>query len=78
MLIRIPLEQERRLLDWAGTLARAELDADLEPSGYTLQISFAPGLGWSAEAVSGTATLDLGDVEVLLQHAGPDAAADGR
>ena len=64
MKIVFTTEQLNALFAWAAQLADAELGADCEPSGYTLEIEVQPPLPPSAKAVSGTAELDLGDVQI--------------
>jgi hypothetical protein len=52
MQVTLSEEQSRKLLDWAAACTNAELEADCEPSGYTLEISVYPGARWYwAEAV---------------------------
>lgn len=68
MLIRLSTEQECRLLQWAGLFTEAEMSSDIEPSGYEIRVSIAPGLGCFAEAIKGAYVLELGEVEVVLQQ----------
>lgn len=66
MQITLGEEQTRKLLDWAAQSTKAELEADCEPSGYTLEISVYPGArAYWAEAV-GLGRIDLGDVSLHL------------
>lgn len=78
MMIRLSAEQERRLLRWAGSLTEAEINADVEPGGYELRVSITPGLGCFAEAIKGSWTLEIGEVEVILQQqpAGEEVGRD--
>ena len=65
MTITLTKEQQDKLLTWAGRIATAEVSGDMEPSGYTLEISISP-FGDEAEAVSGGKRLELGAVQVRL------------
>lgn len=67
MHIRLDAAQTERLLCWAGTITTAETGADCEPGGYVLHISVGL-LGHTAEAASGGAMIDLGDVDIELIH----------
>lgn len=67
MLIRLAADQEHKLLQWAGSFTEAEVDSDVEPSGYELRISIVPGQGCFAEAIKGASVLELGEVELVLQ-----------
>lgn len=64
MQITLNPEQTARLLEWAGRTTHAEMEADCDASGYTLEISIMPGMRW-AEAV-GRGRIDLGAVDVQL------------
>jgi len=62
MQITLSVEQTRKLLDWAREATGRELEADCLPSGYTLEISVAPGeREYWIEAV-GLGRIDLGNV----------------
>lgn len=65
MTMRIELtdEQRRRLLEWAGDITRAHVDADVEPPGYDLVVSIG-SIESIARAVCGSQSLDLGEVHV--------------
>jgi hypothetical protein len=63
MRIELNPEQQRRLFEWAAKVTKAHVDAGCEPPGYELVISFGP-LENLAQAHSGTASLDLGEVLV--------------
>ena len=65
MHIRLDAEQTAQLLAWAGRRTEAEFDADIEPSGYTLEIGVT-SFAHFVEAVSGNDRLDLGFAEVKL------------
>jgi len=65
MTITLTKEQQDKLLTWAGRTAASEVSGDMEPSGYTLEISISP-FGYDAEAVSSGNRLELGTVQVLL------------
>lgn len=68
MQITLDAEQTARLLEWAGKATHAEVDADCEPSGYTLDIaigSFPP----YAEAQGIAGRIELGEVGVKLLDA---------
>ena len=67
MQIKLDAQQTNRLLEWAGRLTTSEVDADCEPSGYTLVVEVGGPFGCSVEARKGGSTLDLGDVEVELR-----------
>ena len=66
MHIRLSREQTECLLEWAGKINSAHFDADCEPPGYYLQVATGTGYPSSVEAISGSARLDLGDVDVDL------------
>lgn len=65
MRIELTAEQQQSLLDWAGSRAIAENEADCEPAGYELRIAVSP-VGCRACACYGTIRLELGDVSVDL------------
>lgn len=66
MLIKLNPEQTLRLLLWAEKHATAEIEADCEPSGYSLTIEISGPYGCGAAAHKGSSELDLGDIEVTL------------
>ena len=66
MHIRLSREQTECLLEWAGKITTAHFEADCEPPGYYLQIATGTGYPSCVEAISGSARLDLGDVDVAL------------
>ena len=70
MKIVLTLEQERTLLAWAGENTRADVDADVEPSGYRLVVHVSPPFDTEAEAYWGTRCLSLGSVEIELDGTG--------
>ena len=70
-MIRISQAQEAMLLEWAGAITRMELEAGIEPSGYTIEIGVASGIGSSATAVNGDNRLELGEVDVMLESGLP-------
>lgn len=65
MQITLSAEQTARLLEWAGKATQVEVEADCEPSGYTLEIAMGGFPAW-AEAVGIGGRIDLGDVDVVL------------
>lgn len=65
MQITLSDEQTERLLLEARRFTTAEVDADCEPSGYTLEISMTAIDCW-AEAIIGSRRIDLGKVNVQL------------
>ena len=67
MIIKFTMAQEKKLVDWARGLTTAEITEDCLPSGYSLEIEFAPPFGERAMAKKGSSTLDLGYVEVILE-----------
>jgi len=42
MTITLTKEQQDKLLNWAGRFVDAEVSADMEPTGYVLEISVSP------------------------------------
>ena len=58
-------EQQESLLRWAGENVAAEAAADIEPSGYRLEIAVS-AYGVSAKAVCGTRQLELGGIELAF------------
>ena len=66
--LRLDLSQERtqRLLEWAGALTQAEVDADCLPSGYELVISIGGPFGCDAEARKSGVHLALGEISCEL------------
>jgi hypothetical protein len=66
MLIKLSRQQELQLLEWAAEIGRAHASAGCEPPGYQLIITVAEPYGSSAEAVCGSARIDLGEVSVEL------------
>lgn len=68
MQITLGTEQTARLLEWAGKGTAMEVEADCEPSGYTLEIAIGcfPA---RAEAVGIGGRIDLGEIEVRLLDA---------
>lgn len=65
MRIALTPDQTARLLEWAGRGTAAEANADIEPSGYVLQVSVLPYACW-ADAKRGEDLLELGSVAVDL------------
>lgn len=65
MQITLSAEQTARLLAWAGKTTQAEVEADCEPTGYTLEVAVGGFPSW-VEAVGGSGRIDLGDVDVAL------------
>ncbi len=65
MQITLSVEQTQTLLEAAGKVTEAEVNADCEPSGYGLEISITAAADW-AEAVIGGKRIGLGDVSVEL------------
>ncbi len=63
MNIQLNPDQVEQFLDWGRKGTVAELQADCEPSGCGLEISFFAGFHM-AEAVGLLGRLDLGDVKV--------------
>lgn len=68
MQITLDAEQTARLLEWAGKGTQMEVDADCEPSGYTLEIAIGCFPAW-AEAVGIGGRIDLGEIKVKLLDA---------
>jgi hypothetical protein len=66
MLIRLSLDQQARLLEWARTITEAHVAAGCEPPGYELIINVAGPYGVSATASSGSSVIDLGGVSLDL------------
>ena len=66
MHIRLSREQTKSLLEWAGKITAAHVEADCEPPGYYLHIAVGGGYPSSIEAISGSGRLDLGDIDVDL------------
>lgn len=66
MHIRLSREQTESLLEWAGKITTAHVEADCEPPGYCLQVSIGAGYPSCVEAISGSVRYDLGDVDVDL------------
>lgn len=67
MLIELSEEQQRKLFEWLGPLVEAEVDSEVAPSGYTLQIEVGPPLEPFAIAVKGSSTLELGEVGLKVR-----------
>ena len=65
MSIQLNPDQVEQLFALEQKGINAELQADCEPSGFGLEISFFAGFHW-AEAVGIAGRLDLGDVKVQL------------
>jgi hypothetical protein len=63
MKITLNAEQQEKLLDWARVNTAAEIEADCEPSGYTLEINVSP-YEVNVEAVCGSRRLDLGEAKL--------------
>ena len=57
-------EQARLLRDWAARRTAAEVNANVEPSGYELVIRVCPPYACEAHARAGALELALGEVEV--------------
>lgn len=68
MQITLDAEQTARLLEWAGKGTHMEVDADCEPSGYTLEIAIG-SFPTHAEAQGIAGRIELGDVGVKLLDA---------
>jgi len=68
MKITLTAEQQKMLLDWARVTTAAEVEADCEPSGYTLEINVSP-YEVNVEAVCGSRRLDLGEAQLELSPA---------
>ena len=66
VIIRLSNEQQQTLIEWSGRINRANYDEDCLPPGYDLIISVS-FLGTTAEARSELETLDLGEVEVIIE-----------
>jgi hypothetical protein len=66
MLIRFSREQELRLLEWAAAIGQAHVSAECEPPGYNLIVAVTGAFGASARAECGSASIDLGEVNVEL------------
>lgn len=66
MVITLTMEQQRKLLVWAGEIARGHVDAEAEPPGYTFHIDMAPPWGVEAHAVCGNSEIELGLVSLKL------------
>lgn len=64
MVITLSPDQIARLRAMIEPINQAHLEAECEPPGYTLTISFAGPYGVSLEAQCGRQTIDLGDVDV--------------
>lgn len=71
MKICLSLAQQHSLMIWAADRTSAEVDEDCEPSGYELAIRVCPPYPSTATVRAGSATLDLGEVEVTVDHATP-------
>ena len=66
MLIELSKDQERQLFELATAKTRAEVDADCEPSGVELVISFCGPYGAVASVRIGKRHFELGDVQITL------------
>ena len=64
MKIVLTAAQQSELLAWAAQRTRAEMEADMEPSGYTLEVEMGPVP--CARARAGRDDLDLGAVSVEM------------
>ncbi len=66
MIIRLSLAQQKTLLEWSGKINSAHFEEDCLPPGYEL-IVLVSVLGTIAEARVDSQTLDLGEVEVVVE-----------
>lgn len=66
MVITLSLEQQTKLLAWAGSITEDHVNADCLPPGYTLHIEIGAPFPAEAFAVSGAHRLELGEVTVNL------------
>ena len=66
MVITLTLEQQKKLLAWAGAITEAHVNAECEPPGYTLEIDVASPWSPDARAVCGNSVVELGDVSLQL------------
>ena len=66
MLIKTSEAQDSEIAEWYRSIVRAHTDEDCMPPGFTLQVRMGEPsfLGYDAIAVCGTATLELGEVDV--------------
>lgn len=66
MIVRLSQQQEHLLLEFVRRHAADEVAADCEPSGYALEIDVCPPWSCDARVRSGSAVLELGEVEVRM------------
>ena len=66
MQITLSKEQELRLRQWISPMTEAEVNAEIEPTGYSIEIEIAGPLGTWAVARKGTCVLELGEVELTM------------
>ena len=66
MNINFSIEQQAALLNWVANITSSEVDSNIEPSGYCLEIFICPPWPEQACAVKGSNRLDLGDVQLNL------------
>jgi hypothetical protein len=66
MVITFTIEQQSKLLAWAGAITEGHVNADCEPPGYALRIDVASPWNPEARAVCGANTIELGEVSLQL------------
>lgn len=63
LCLRLTPEQTASLLSWAREWTAREVEADCEPSGYTLTIEVGGPDACTATARKGSSQIDLGEVD---------------
>lgn len=67
MIIRLSNQKQSELLAWSAKINWAHFEEECEPPGYELAI-FISHIGENyAEARCGSKTLDLGEVDVIIE-----------
>ena len=70
MQITLSAPQVQRLREFIAQISTAHLEAECEPPGYSITVSFAGPLGNDAAAQCGAHSLDLGEVQVSPEQNG--------
>ena len=73
MLIKTSDAQDAEISRWYRAIVRAHAEESCMPPGFTLQIRMGEPafLGYDAIAVCGSATLELGEVDVSFTEPAP-------